>query len=162
MAHQLREPLTAVLLYLHEIKQRCEVSDGIGVVPDPLGEMVDRALRATEQTCEVLERVSRATDEPMDAEAAIARGCKVIDSWKWNGEAKGGTSPVPPYVTSRPLTPREQEVLALIAEGASNKVGGYRLGISPRTFEAHRAQIMRKFGARNVADLIRATQTYDQ
>ncbi len=69
---------------------------------------------------------------------------------------------MPPYVSNRPLTPREQEVLALIAEGTSNKVGGYRLGISPRTFEAHRAQIMRKFGARNIADLIRASQTYDQ
>ncbi len=34
MAHELREPLTALLLYLHEIKQRCDVSDGIGVAPD--------------------------------------------------------------------------------------------------------------------------------
>ena len=55
----------------------------------------------------------------------------------------------------RELTPREQEVALLIAEGASNKEAGRRLGISPRTVEIHRAHIMRKLGARNAADLVR-------
>jgi DNA-binding CsgD family transcriptional regulator len=53
------------------------------------------------------------------------------------------------------LTPREREVVALIADGASNKEAGRRLGISPRTVELHRAHIMEKLGARNVADLVR-------
>lgn len=53
------------------------------------------------------------------------------------------------------LTRREQEVAALIADGASNKEAGRRLGISPRTVELHRAHIMEKLGARNVADLVR-------
>ena len=55
----------------------------------------------------------------------------------------------------RSLTPRECEVLAEIAGGASNKEAGRRLGISPRTIEVHRARIMDKIGARNAADLVR-------
>jgi two-component system, LuxR family, response regulator FixJ len=53
------------------------------------------------------------------------------------------------------LTPREREVAQLIADGASNKEAGRRLGISPRTVELHRAHAMEKLGARNAADLVR-------
>ena len=53
------------------------------------------------------------------------------------------------------LTPREQEVALLIADGVTNKEVGRRLGISPRTVEIHRAHIMAKLGARNAADLVR-------
>ena len=53
------------------------------------------------------------------------------------------------------LTPREREVADLIADGASNKEAGRRLGISPRTVELHRAHVMEKLGARNAADLVR-------
>ena len=53
------------------------------------------------------------------------------------------------------LTPRESEVLKLIAEGSSNKEAGLGLGISPRTVEVHRARIMEKLGAKNAADLVR-------
>jgi FixJ family two-component response regulator len=53
------------------------------------------------------------------------------------------------------LTPREREVLSQLAAGASNKVAGRHLGISPRTVEVHRARIMEKAGAKNAADLVR-------
>lgn len=53
------------------------------------------------------------------------------------------------------LTPRERQVLLLIAEGASNKEAGRELGISPRTVEVHRARVMAKLGARNAAELAR-------
>src|SRR3978361_871451 len=54
-----------------------------------------------------------------------------------------------------PLTRREREVLEQFTAGASNKEAGRHLGISPRTIEDHRANIMKKLGARNAADLIR-------
>jgi DNA-binding CsgD family transcriptional regulator len=53
------------------------------------------------------------------------------------------------------LTPRERQVLAEIMAGASNKVAGRTLGISPRTIEVHRARIMEKLGAKNACDLVR-------
>jgi two-component system, LuxR family, response regulator FixJ len=53
------------------------------------------------------------------------------------------------------LTPREREVLALIAASATNKEAATRLGISQRTVEIHRAHIMHKLGAKNSIDLAR-------
>jgi FixJ family two-component response regulator len=58
-----------------------------------------------------------------------------------------------------PLTRREREVLEQFTAGASNKEAGRTLGISPRTIEDHRANIMRKLGARNAADLVRIVMT---
>ena len=58
-----------------------------------------------------------------------------------------------------PLTRREREVLEQFTAGASNKEAGRSLGISPRTIEDHRANIMKKLGARNAADLVRIVMT---
>jgi two-component system, LuxR family, response regulator FixJ len=58
-----------------------------------------------------------------------------------------------------PLTPREQDVLGCLMEGASNKEMARQLGISPRTIEVHRARIMEKLGAKNTADLIRVVMS---
>jgi FixJ family two-component response regulator len=54
-----------------------------------------------------------------------------------------------------PLTFRERNVLELLSSGVSNKEAGRQLGISPRTIEYHRANIMKKLGAKNTADLMR-------
>jgi FixJ family two-component response regulator len=61
--------------------------------------------------------------------------------------------------STEPLTPRECEVLRQLVGGASNKEVGRQLGISPRTVEVHRARIMEKVGAKNIADLIRMVMT---
>jgi DNA-binding CsgD family transcriptional regulator len=45
--------------------------------------------------------------------------------------------------------------LAQFVAGASNKEAGRQLGISPRTIEVHRARIMEKLGAKNIADVVR-------
>ncbi len=53
------------------------------------------------------------------------------------------------------LTTREREVLQLAAEGYKNPQIAARLGISPRTAETHRANLMRKLGLNTQTDLIR-------
>jgi DNA-binding NarL/FixJ family response regulator len=53
------------------------------------------------------------------------------------------------------LTPRETEVLLLIAEGHTNREAGDRLDISPRTIETHRERVMDKLRVRTVAGLTR-------
>ena len=57
---------------------------------------------------------------------------------------------------SSSLTPREKAVLALIIDGCTSKAAATILSISPRTIEFHRANILEKMHARNVADLMRA------
>jgi DNA-binding NarL/FixJ family response regulator len=53
------------------------------------------------------------------------------------------------------LTPREQEVMRMLAEGLSSKEVSAKLFISPKTAENHRANIMRKLGLRSTMELIR-------
>ncbi|MFZ0313350.1 MAG: response regulator transcription factor [Candidatus Korobacteraceae bacterium] len=53
------------------------------------------------------------------------------------------------------LTTREREVVQLLAEGKSNKEVADRLGISARTAEGHRSEIMRKLKLGSLADLVR-------
>lgn len=59
------------------------------------------------------------------------------------------------FAGSKALTARETTVLNELARGQSNKETARTLGNSPRTVEVHRARIMEKFGARNIADLMR-------
>jgi two-component system response regulator NreC len=61
-------------------------------------------------------------------------------------------APVDRYET---LTTREREVLQLAAEGRSHREVAVRLGISPRTAEVHRANLLRKLGLHSQTELIR-------
>lgn len=53
------------------------------------------------------------------------------------------------------LTPRERELLQLLAEGKSNKEAAGTLGISVKTVESHRAAVMHKLRLKSVSDLVR-------
>jgi two-component system response regulator FixJ len=53
------------------------------------------------------------------------------------------------------LSPREREVLQALVDGKANKVIAHDLGISPRTVEVHRANLMDKLGARSLPELVR-------
>jgi RNA polymerase sigma factor (sigma-70 family) len=60
-----------------------------------------------------------------------------------------------PHQRLERLTPREREVLALVAAGNTNRAIAAHLGISPRTVESHRESLMKKLSLRSVADLTR-------
>lgn len=69
-----------------------------------------------------------------------------------------GAAPEPPPVklsARAVLTEREYEVFKLLVAGDPNKIVAYKLNISVRTAEAHRANLMAKLNARNLADLVR-------
>jgi two-component system, NarL family, response regulator NreC len=58
-----------------------------------------------------------------------------------------------PGAPSKPLSPREREVLQLLAEGRSSKEIAARLAVAVPTVETHRRQIMGKLGLRTIAEL---------
>jgi FixJ family two-component response regulator len=57
------------------------------------------------------------------------------------------------------LTPREREVLTLVSSGLMNKQVAAELGLAEITVKIHRGHIMRKMGARSLADLVRKAET---
>ena len=82
----------------------------------------------------------------------LAIACKqkfVLDDYVRRGDA-GQADPAPVGVTAR-----EREIIQLVAEGRSNKEAAAALGISVKTIEAHRSNIMRKLHLRSVSDLVR-------
>lgn len=58
-------------------------------------------------------------------------------------------------ITGEILTPRERQILQMVAEGVTSRDIAERLGISKRTVEHHRANMMKKLKIKRVADLIK-------
>lgn len=56
---------------------------------------------------------------------------------------------------ARTLTPRQRDVLAGIIDGLSNKMIAYRLGLSVRTVEAHRAALLSRTRCKTIGQLVR-------
>ena len=154
MARELNGPLTALLLYMGEIRQHSLQPSHAEGDREHLRRLADHALQQTERICALVRRIGGA----QAATEAAPRG-----SGEWENHAprgrlsRRGLAAVPaPEARQKPLTKREREVLHLISAGYSNKQGALHMQISPRTFESHRAEAMRKLGARNTADLVRA------
>lgn len=89
--------------------------------------------------------------------AAVGRGAiylsPVINRSVINGylgRLQGGETKPPD-----PLTPRQREILKLVAEGQSTKEIAFALQLSVKTVETHRAQIMERLGIRDVAGLVK-------
>ena len=146
IARQLNGPLTALLLYMNEIKQHSHQfsqSPGNRVY---LQQVVENALQQTERVCALVKQMSDNHPTP-DSDHQPGRDSQ-------GGRSRDGGRAQVMFATEsgqKPLTKREREVLSLISEGCSNKQGALRMNISPRTFESHRAEAMRKLGARNTA-----------
>ncbi len=92
--------------------------------------------------------------KPFKGSAIVKRVREAIEA-----QASRRAKPLPSqalhFPGREPLSRREQEVLACLMAGASNKEAGRQLGISFRTVEVHRARIMEKLGAKNATDLMR-------
>lgn len=67
----------------------------------------------------------------------------------------GSSSAQPQAITRDRLTPREREIVQLLAEGKSSKEVAVTLGISVKTAETHRANIMRKLELHSVSEVVR-------
>ena len=152
IARQLNGPLTALLLYMNEIKQHSHQFSRAGVDRAYLEKVVENALQQTERVCAMMKQIADAHEGDV-----VPSGRRA--GWETRpGQTKDGRAPGVMFSSNpgqKPLTRREREVLDLISEGCSNKEGALRMHISPRTFESHRAEAMRKLGARNTADLVR-------
>jgi two-component system response regulator FixJ len=74
-------------------------------------------------------------------------------------QLEGAPAPIEDTATLRArldsLSDRERQVLSAVVAGLPNKTIGFELGISPRTVEVHRANIMSKMQARNLPELVR-------
>jgi DNA-binding CsgD family transcriptional regulator len=154
IARQLNGPLTALLLYMNEIKRH---SHQFSQVPGNrlyLQQVVENAFQQTERVCALVKQISDHHPAPASDAAGKQTG-EAQARHPTDGARRPDRTFAPQQIGQKPLTKREREVLNLISEGCSNKQGALRMNISPRTFESHRAEAMRKLGARNTADLVR-------
>lgn len=104
-----------------------------------------------------------ATPELGLAVQAVARGetylspavsSYLVEAFK-RGARDAGEGPEKPGEADTALTPRQREVLQLIAEGHSTKEIAEKLNISVKTAKTHRSELMRRLGLHDVASLVR-------
>jgi two-component system, LuxR family, response regulator FixJ len=91
--------------------------------------------------------------KPVDEEAFLERIAYALDQESGDWHQKLDREEARQRIAS--LTEREQEVFHLVAEGVANKAIASELGISERTVEVHRSQVMKKLEARTLAQLVR-------
>jgi len=97
-------------------------------------------------------------DELLMALRRIVSGKKFLSPQVSGHLISNYRSAVRPVVKETPwntLTARERSILQLIAQGRTNRAAAELLGVSPKTVEKHRANLMHKLGLRNAAELAR-------
>lgn len=92
----------------------------------------------------------------VQAVEALLRGQSFLTAKVSNMVLEGYLNPADPgqHEATR-LTPRERQIVQLIAEGKSSKEVGSALAIREKTVGTHRANLMRKLGLRSVSDVVR-------
>jgi DNA-binding NarL/FixJ family response regulator len=93
-------------------------------------------------------------DRILIAAVDAVRNHKPYFSTRVSSATDSTDSSEPPKSSRSRLTPREREILQLLAEGKSNKEIASLLGISVNTAEAHRANIMLKLGFHSITELV--------
>lgn len=101
--------------------------------------------------------VKRAADsELLSAIRGVHRGRTVLDPALATAVVQGALGKkASPGQPANPLSPREREVLDLVAQGYTNQQVADRLGLSVKTVETYRARLVEKLGLRSRADLVR-------
>ena len=92
-------------------------------------------------------------EKPFDDEALLSAVRSALAAGEGEFGRRAELAEVERRVAS--LTEREREVFEAIVDGDSNKAAGIRLGISPRTVEIYRANVMEKMGAKSLSELVR-------
>jgi DNA-binding NarL/FixJ family response regulator len=159
MSHELTGLVTALLFHVGYIQRNSDRFVDADHNGEALRQAVDGAFHVAERICSLTHRMDDFFEAPIAR--AVVNGAP---DW-WSGiddhdvnsrhEAEHRSVEEPSRAGTRPLTRREREVLRLVSEGCSNKEGAKLMNISYRTFECHRAEVMRKLGAKNTAELVR-------
>lgn len=92
-------------------------------------------------------------EKPFDEELLLSAIRSALHQGKAQSEQDAALSETRKRIAA--LSPRESEVLDGLVEGKANKVIAYDLGISPRTVEIYRANLMTKMQARSLSELVR-------
>lgn len=92
-------------------------------------------------------------EKPFDAQQLVARVRQLLEQASNRGQRVEDRNVT--LARLRTLTPREREVLDLVAAGGTAKEIAHQLGTSHRTVEIHRAHLTQKLAASSLADLVR-------
>jgi DNA-binding NarL/FixJ family response regulator len=154
IVRQLSESLTALLISVGELRDQSRELAPAPAVRDCAKQVLENAFQQIERVRALVRQIEDAQERAV-ASPHCRCGSEASTAYAKSGIRAGAVFSSQPG--QKPLTKREREVLSLVSEGYSNKQGALQMGISPRTFESHRAEAMRKLGARNTADLVRRT-----
>ena len=92
-------------------------------------------------------------EKPFDLDTMLAALQRAIDTDKKRRESDASLETVRSRFER--LSPRERQVMEFVVQGSANKEIAAQLGLSPKTIEVHRANVMRKTEANSVAELVR-------
>jgi len=92
-------------------------------------------------------------EKPFDGDAVVAAVRKALNGWQRDVDREAARVAVQRRIAG--LSPRERDVLAGLMAGYTHKAIAHDLGISPRTVDIYRANLMTKMNAANLSELVR-------
>jgi two-component system, NarL family, response regulator NreC len=155
----------------HVLEDRPEVviTDAavFGFTPEKLGLLLRQLSPPTRVLFLSMEEDSKAADVRTDAACAVKNTSaqELLDKVREMRSIRGTIKEVPrknrtdwpdagPSSAPRALTVREREILKLLAEGRTVRSAAHTLGLSAKTVDAHKFNLMRKLGIHNKAELV--------